>query len=111
MINTELNYSIYNKEMLTIVSSFQYWYIYFKKLLDRIQIISDYKILEYFITIKTLTVQQTHWSEILSQFNFQIIYKPETTNCTDAFIKRKQNLDNQTAVKTDLQTQTLFKPK
>jgi hypothetical protein len=96
--------------MLTIVSSFQYWCIHLKRLPDRIQVMSDYKALEYFITTKTLTAQQTCWSEILLQFNFQIIYKPETTNCADALTRREQNLDNQTAVKTDLQTQILLKP-
>jgi hypothetical protein len=46
----------------------------------------------------------------LSQFNFQIIYKPGALNQTDVLTKREQNLDNLTATKTTLQTQVLLKP-
>jgi len=57
MIDVELNYPIYNKEMLAIVFSFQYWCTQLKGTPKSIQVISDYKALEYFITIKAFTAQ------------------------------------------------------
>ena len=63
---------------------------------------SDHKALEYFITTKALTARQARWAEILSQYNFQIIYKPRATNRADALTHRKQDLDNQIAAKITL---------
>jgi len=62
----------------------------------------DYKALEYFMTTKALTARQARWAEILSQFNFQIMYKPGTTNRADALTRREQDLDNQLAAKIAL---------
>jgi hypothetical protein len=110
MINTELNYLIYDKEMLTIVSGFQHWYTYLERLSETIQVVSDYKTLEYFMTTKALTACQACWAEVLSQFNFQIMYKPGALNQADTLTRREQDLDNLTAAKTTLQTQVLLKP-
>jgi hypothetical protein len=56
------------------------------------------------MTTKAFMAWQAHWAEILSQFNFLIIYRLSATNYTNAFIRRKQDLDNQAAVKISLQT-------
>ena len=58
MVDAELNYPIYNKEMLAIILSFQYWRTQLKGAPEPIQVVSDYKALEYFITIKALIAQQ-----------------------------------------------------
>ena len=49
--------------------------------------------------------------DVLSQFNFLIMYRPGTINRADAFIRHKQDLDNQTAAKISLWTQTLLQLK
>ena len=110
IIDAELNYPIYNKEMLAIISSFQYWRAQLQGTLEPIQVVLDYKALEYFITTKELTARQACWADILSQFNFLIIYRPGAINRADAFIRRKQDIDNQIAAKILLQTQTLLRP-
>jgi len=51
---TELNYKIYNKELLTIIRYFKQWRLELKGLLFLIYILTDYKNLQYFITIKQL---------------------------------------------------------
>src|SRR5438045_3803807 len=109
MIDAELNYPI-DKEMLAIVSSFQHWHVYLEGTPDMVQVMSDHKALEYFMTTKALTAQQACWAEILSQFNFQIMYKPGATNCADALTRQEQDLDNQIAKKIALWTQTLLGP-
>ena len=48
----ELNYKIYNKELLVIVRCFEQWCLEFKKSLFLIYILMNHKNLQYFITIK-----------------------------------------------------------
>ena len=74
-----------------------------------IQVVLDYKALEYFIIIKALTAQQVCQADILSQFNFLITYKLGTINRADTLIRRKQDLDNQMAIKILLRTQILLR--
>ncbi len=108
IIDTKLNYPIYDKEMLAIISSFQYQCIQLQGTPKPIQVVSDYKALEYFIITKELTAQQARQADILSQFSFLIIYKLGATNRTDALIRCKQDLENQIAIKIILQTQILL---
>ena len=84
MIDAELNYPIHDKELLAIVSSFQHWRVHLEGTPEAIQVVSDHKALEYFMTTKALTTCQARWAEILSQYNFQIKYKPGSTNRADA---------------------------
>jgi hypothetical protein len=44
--------------------------------LHPIQVLSDHKNLEYFMSMKLLNYCETGWAEYLSHFNFQIIYYP-----------------------------------
>ncbi|KAI0999591.1 hypothetical protein K3495_g8604 [Podosphaera aphanis] len=40
------------------------------------KVLADHKNLEYFKTSKLLSQRQVRWSKFLSQFNFQIVYRP-----------------------------------
>ena len=108
IVDAKLNYLIHNKEMLAIISSFQYQQMQLEGAPKPIQVVLDYKALEYFIIIKALIAQQARQAEVLSQFNFLIIYRPGATNYVDTFIRYKQDLDNQAVIKILLQTQTLL---
>jgi hypothetical protein len=55
MLQAELNYYIYDKEMLAIVLGFLHWRVELEGTYNRIEVVSDYKALEYFITSKALT--------------------------------------------------------
>ena len=110
MVDAEMNYPIHDKEMLAIVSSFLHWCVHLEGTPETIQVISDHKALEYFMTTKALTARQACWVEILSQYNFLIRYKPGATNRADALTRREQDLDNQVATKIALHTQTLLGP-
>ena len=82
--------------------------IYFAIYYHHLYSLRDNKALEYFIIIKALTAQQVRQADILSQFNFLIIYRLGAINCADTLIRRKQDLGNQAAVKILLQTQILL---
>jgi transposase InsO family protein len=110
MIDAELNYPIHDKEMLAIVSSLLHWRAHLTGTPDTIRIVSDHKALEYFMTTKALTARQARWAEVLSQFNFRIMYRPGSTNRADALTRREQDLDNQIAAKIAIRTQVLLRP-
>ena len=59
MISAELNYNIYNKKLLAIVTAFQIWKIYIKKV-SEITVFTDYKNLVNFCIIKQLNRQQIY---------------------------------------------------
>ena len=54
----ELNYDTYDKELLTIIEAFKIWWHYLEGLAYSIDVVTDYKNLEYFSTTKVLTLRQ-----------------------------------------------------
>jgi len=72
----ELNYDIYDKELLAIFEAFKIWRHYLEGPAYSIDIVIDHKNLEYFSTTKVLTWRQAWWSEYLSQFNLVIRFCP-----------------------------------
>ena len=72
IIPAECNYDIYDKELLAIIKAFEEQQ---PKLIleidkDPINVLSDYKNLEYFITTKRLNARQARQLEFLLEFNF-----------------------------------------
>jgi transposase InsO family protein len=110
MIEAELNYPIHDKEMLAIVSGFLYWRVELESTTDRIEVVSDHKALEYFMTTKALTARQARWAEVLSRYHFRIMYKPGATNRADALTRREQDINPQKEAMSTLQKQTMLQP-
>jgi len=54
----ELNYDMYDKELLVIFEAFKIWRHYLEGLAYPIDIVTDHKNLEYFSTTKVLTQRQ-----------------------------------------------------
>ena len=52
MLSAECNYDIYNKKLLIIIYTFKKWRPELKDAVKQIQVITDYKNLEYFMIIK-----------------------------------------------------------
>jgi hypothetical protein len=73
--DAELNYEIYDKELLAIIQCLKEWRAYCEGSSQKVTIYSDHKNLEYFATSKVLTRRQARWSEFLSHMNFEIIYR------------------------------------
>jgi hypothetical protein len=72
----KLNYAIHDKELLAIFEAFHIWRHYLEGSPLSIDVVTDHKNLEYFITTKVLTRQQVQWSEYLAQFNLVIRFRP-----------------------------------
>ena len=62
----ELNYNTHDKTLLTIHKAFRSWHHYLEGSATLVDVITNYKNLEYVTTIKLLTQQQACWSEFLS---------------------------------------------
>ena len=75
MAPAELNYEIYDKELLAIFDAFQQWRNYLEGSTHVVLVLSDHKNLEYFATTKQLMRRQVRWSEYLSGFNYLIRYR------------------------------------
>ena len=86
---TELNYPIYDKELLAIIRALEEWEPELLSLHDQFKIITDHRAHEYFMTTKKLSARQARWAEYLSRFNFQIVYKPGCENHAADALSRK----------------------
>ena len=83
---TQLNYPIYDKELLAIVEAFKEQRLYLSSIAEPIKVYTNYKNLQYFTTIKELSRHQIRQVEFLSKFNFEIYYKKGNKNIRiDAF--------------------------
>ena len=74
MIAAELNYDIYDKELLAIHEAFKQWRAYLEGARYEIQVFSNHNNLRYFTTMKQLSRRQARWAEYLSSFNYVIHY-------------------------------------
>ena len=76
----EINYHIYDKKLLIIICCFEHWRpeLAHTKLL--IQIFIDHQALKIFMKNKQLTRRQARYLNILSDFNFKIIFRADKAN-------------------------------
>ena len=58
MTPPELNYNIYNKELLSIVTALKKWRAFLQKTIELFIVKTDYKNLTGFLTIKELNRRQ-----------------------------------------------------
>lgn len=76
----EINYEIYDKEMLAIVEAFKEWRRYLEGAQHTTTVYTDHKNLEYFTTTRKLNRRQARWSLELSGYDFVIVYRPGPKN-------------------------------
>ena len=89
----ECNYEIYDKELMMIIRYFEEWRPELEEARHPIQILSDHRNLEYFMTTKLLNRRQTYWAEFLSRFDFKIVYRPaKVGGKPDALTRRTEDL-------------------
>ncbi len=80
MILAEINYHIYDKKLLIIIWCFKHWWFELKCTELFIQIFIDHQTLKIFIKNKQLSRWQVNYLNILSKFNFQIIFRSGKMN-------------------------------
>lgn len=93
LIPAECNYDIYDKELMAIVRAFEEWRAELEGTEIPVEVISDHKNLQHFMTTKRLSRRQARWSEFLSRFNFKLIYRPGAQGGKpDALTRRSSDL-------------------
>jgi hypothetical protein len=73
----EINYKIYDKELLTIIYTFKEWCPLLEGFPQTIEVISDHRNLTYLATNHLLNYHQICRSKFHSHFDFKIHYRPE----------------------------------
>ena len=76
----EINYHIYDKKLLIIIRCFEHWRSELAHTKLFIQIFIDHQALKIFMKNKQLTRRQTKYLNILSDFNFKIIFRAGKAN-------------------------------
>jgi hypothetical protein len=76
----EINYEIHDKELLAIVDCFKAWRRYLEGSLHMVQLFTDHKNLEYFMTTKVLNRRQACWAQELAGVDFKMFYRKGTSN-------------------------------
>ncbi len=99
MISTERNYHIYDKKLLTIIRCFEHWWFKLKDTELFIQMFTDHQTLKIFMKNKQLTWQQANYLNILSKFNFQIIFQSGKTNFKVDALTRMSMIDSSESAK------------
>lgn len=80
LVAAECNYEIYDKELLAIIRCLENWRPDLEGTDIPVQVLTDHKNLEYFMTTKKLTRRQARWAEFLAGFNFTIVYRSGKQN-------------------------------
>jgi hypothetical protein len=92
MTPLKLNYNIYNKELLTIITVLKEWRAFLQGTIKLFIIKTDYKNLIRFLTTKELNQRQVRWAEILAKYYFEIKYIKGTDNIRVDTLSRKAEL-------------------
>jgi len=99
MISAECNYHIYDKKLLTIIRCFEHWWLELEDTELSIQMFTDHQTLKIFMKNKQLTRWQANYLNILSKFNFQIIFRSGKTNFKVDALTRMSMIDSSESVK------------
>jgi len=90
----EQNHEIYDKEMLAIIRALEKWRHFLEEATHLVEIWTDYKNLEYFMTAKKLNRRQARWSLHLAKFDFLLHYCPRHTMGKPDALSRRANHGN-----------------
>ena len=68
----EKNYDTHDKELLAIFEAFKNWQHFLEGSAKVINMVTDHKNLEYFMSSKKLSHCQARWAKFLMQFNMKV---------------------------------------
>ena len=88
----ERNYSITDKEFLAIIAGLEEWRHLLVGTKESIQIYTDHRNLLFASKPQKLSMRQALWQEILSYYNYQVIYRPGSVNVRADSLSRRPDL-------------------
>ncbi|QRW23019.1 Retrotransposable element Tf2 protein [Rhizoctonia solani] len=90
----EANYDTHNKELLAIIKALEEWHIFLEATDKPIQVFTDHRNLEYWMQARTFNQRHAQWRIFLSDFNFEIHYRPgKQSGKPDALSRRSDYVD------------------
>ncbi len=94
--SVECNYEIYDKKLMIIVCTFEKWWSELEDSIYSVEMITNHKNLEYFMSTKQLSCHQARWSEFLSRFNYCIAYHfDKIDDKLNALTRRSEDLSKE----------------
>jgi len=99
MVSVKCNYHIYDKKLLAIIQCFEHWWLKLEDTELSIQMFTDHQTLKIFMKNKQLTRWQANYLNILSKFNFQIIFRSGKTNIKVDALTRMSMIDSSESAK------------
>jgi hypothetical protein len=105
---SEMNYPAWAKEMLAIVDALRVWRPYLDG--QKFTIVTDHQALTHFNSQVKISRHQARWLEFLQEFDYDLIYKPGTTNrVADPLSRRRHDLNLITLLTGDQSRRDLFR--
>ncbi len=104
----ERNYDIYDKEMLMVICALDQWRHYLEGAEHPVQVLTDHKNLEYFMTAQKLNRRQARWSTFLSRFDLDLSYRPGKSSAKPDLLSRR--VDHKRGTEDDNENVVLLKP-
>jgi len=92
--SVEWNYEIHDKEMLAIIRALKEWRHCLKGATHPVEIWTDHKNLEYFMTAKKLNRCQARWSLHLARFDFLLHHRSGHTMGKPDILSRRADHGN-----------------
>jgi hypothetical protein len=90
----ERNYEIHDKEMLAIIRALEDWRHFLEGAQHKVEVWTDHKNLQYFMTAQKLNRRQARWSLYLSRFDFNLHHRPgRSMGKPDALSRRPDHGD------------------
>jgi hypothetical protein len=86
--SAELNYGVHDQELLAIVQCFKHWRHYLEGSRLPFEVLTDHNNLRYFMTTSDLSRRQARWAQVLSAYDFEIVYRPGKSNPADGPSRR-----------------------
>jgi len=90
----ERNYEIHDKEMLAIIRPLEEWRHFLEGATHPVEIWTDHKNLEYFMTAKKLNRRQARWSLHLARFDFLLHHRSGHTMGKPDVLSRRADHGN-----------------
>jgi len=107
----ECNYDIYDKVLMAIIKALEEWRPECEGAVYPLQLITDHENLEYFMMKKLLNRRQARWSEFLTQYDYEIVYRPGKSNGkADALTRRPGDLPEGGDKRLKSMEQVVLKP-
>ena len=90
MAPAELNYTVSEQELLAVVYALRTWRCYLEGCKGLV-IVTDHKPNSYLTSQDMLSRRQSRWSEFLSRFDYELVYRPGRTNVADPLSRLRIN--------------------